>query len=130
MKDFVALGKSGVTEPTPLLESFPTPRHVSTVRMVSDEVTAICKVTSQPDQYAVEVVYVPYEKCIESKSWKLKLQSFRNTGIFCEQLASDLARHILESITPHSVTVKVTQKPRGGVSIIAEAKILHGVPET
>jgi len=90
--------------------------------MISDEVGGLCPVTGQPDWYKVEIRYRPNERCIESKSIKLKLQSYRNVGIFCEQLASDLAEHVAQSISPSEVVVTVTQKPRGGVSIIATAE--------
>ena len=115
------LGKSGVNAPGKHLESFKRPKNIVRVVMVSDEVTALCPVTGQPDQYTVEISYYPKGKCIESKALKLKLQSFREVGVFCEQLASDLADHVHESIHPESCTVKVTQKSRGGVSIVAMA---------
>ena len=119
---FASLGRSGVIKPTRLLESFPTPANVVSVEMVSDEVTAVCPVTKQPDQYTVSVVYVPGARCAESKSWKLKLQSYRNKGIFCEALASELADHLVASLHPISVRVAVKQKPRGGVSITGVAQ--------
>lgn len=116
------LGKSGMSEPTDLLEKFPTPKRTMCVEMVSDEVTALCPVTGQPDQYTVQIIYYPSEFCVESKSLKLRLQSYRQKGLFVEQLASDLADHVFDSIEPSMVTVVVTQKPRGGVKIVATAR--------
>jgi 7-cyano-7-deazaguanine reductase len=110
---------SKTTEPATLLESFPCPGMLELVEMTSDEVTALCPVTGQPDQYTVTIRYVPKNKCIESKSLKLKLQSLRQVGVFCEDLSSQLLVHVIASISPRSASVTVVQKPRGGVSIRA-----------
>lgn len=122
MDNLTLLGKSGVTQPTEKLESFKRPSLLKTVVMISDEVTALCPITNQPDQYTVEIVYTPRDLCIESKSLKLKLQSLRQTGIFCENLSTQLVEHIVESIHPMQVSVTVIQKPRGGVSIHATSQ--------
>ena len=119
----VALGNSKVREPSELLESFQKPSHVNRVVMVSDEVTALCPVTGMPDQYTVENDYFPDGLCIESKSLKLKLQSFRQVGVFCEQLSTDIAQHVMDSISPFAVEVLVTQKSRGGVVIKAHSSL-------
>lgn len=123
VKDLKALGTSGVTTPSEFLEKFPRPKGVKKVTMVSDEVYAICPKTGQPDFYTVEITYSPDKSCIESKSLKLKLQSFREDGVFCEHLSSVIAQHVIQSIYPFWVSVKVTQKPRGGVSIISESNL-------
>jgi 7-cyano-7-deazaguanine reductase len=115
------LGKSGVSVPGRLLESFEKPKKVVEITMTSDEVTAVCPVTGQPDQYTVTIRYLPKDKCIESKALKLKLQSYRNTGVFCEKLASEILLHVMESIAPYMAEVTVVQKPRGGVKIEATA---------
>src|SRR4051812_39257662 len=64
------------------LDTFPAPPAVTVVRMVSDEVTALCPITGQPDWYEVAITYRPDQSCIESKSLKLYFQTFRNEGIF------------------------------------------------
>jgi len=103
------------------LETFPRPANTDRVICVSDEVTALCPVTGQPDWYVVEVDYQPDKLCVESKTLKLYLQSFRNTGHFCEKFASILCDGLYDALRPHAVTVTVTQKPRGGVSIKSSA---------
>ena len=118
---FRALGKSGVNKASRLLESFPAPLDLRQVLMVSDEVTALCPATGQPDQYTISIEYLPDQLCVESKSAKLRFQSYREKGIFCEALAHELAQHVVDSINPFSVTVKVAQKSRGGVSLFATA---------
>lgn len=102
-------------------ETFDKPGNISVVSMDSDEVTANCPVTAAPDWYKVEITYWPKKKCIESKTLKLYLQSFRNKGLFCEKFADTIAEDIFKSISPVSVSVRVVQKPRGGVSITASA---------
>ncbi len=107
------------------LDTFPAPPDVTIVRMVSDEVTALCPVTGQPDWYEVTIAYRPDEACIESKSLKLYFQTFRNTGIFGEAFAARVARDVMEAGAPHWVRTTVVQKPRGGIAITASAKVVR-----
>jgi 7-cyano-7-deazaguanine reductase len=119
-KPFKALG-SRVTR-FQGFETFPTPPGVTEVTMVSDEVTAVCPVTGQPDWYTVEINYAPDRRCLESKTLKLYLQSFRNAGHFCEKLASIICEELFEALKPHDIRVSIKQKSRGGVSIVATAR--------
>jgi 7-cyano-7-deazaguanine reductase len=89
--------------------------------MSSDEVTALCPVTGHPDQYTVEILYEPKDLALESKSLKLYFQSFRNEGIYCESFAARIAHDVQEALQAELVRVWVTQKPRGGISITAQA---------
>lgn len=101
------------------LETFPTPRGVVQVEVISDEVTSLCPVTGQPDQYVVKVLYNPAALCAESKTIKLFLQSFRQAGHFCEDFSRIIAERFMKDVKPYTVQVEVTQKPRGGVSIVS-----------
>ena len=103
--------------------TFDKPYHVDHVTMTSDEVTAMCPVTGQPDMYDVSITYRPYKLCLESKSLKLYLQSFRNEGLFVEQLAHVIAQDVCEALDALHVSVMVTQKPRGGIEIDAFAEV-------
>lgn len=103
-------------------ETFPKSDGIKSVTCVSDEVTAVCPVTGQPDWYTVRIEYQPDQKCLESKTLKLYLQSFRNAGHFCEDFARIIARDIFDSLSPHQISVTVYQKPRGGVEIQATAE--------
>jgi 7-cyano-7-deazaguanine reductase len=103
------------------VEVFPAPAHVTTVRMTSDELTSICPVTRQPDLATVEVAYEPDRWCVESKSLKLYLWSFRDQPVFVEALAAEIAEEILTTAQPRRVTVVVTQRPRGGIEVQATA---------
>jgi len=103
------------------LETFLKPPNVEVVTCISDEVTATCPITGQPDWYVVTIKYWPEELCVESKSLKLYLQSFRNQGHFCEKFASIIQADIIKALKCTNVRVIIDQKPRGGVRIISEA---------
>ena len=117
--EFVALGHAG-SEHYAGIETFPNP-GVAQVEMTSDELVAMCPVTNQPDMYVATIEYEPGELCIESKSLKLYLASFRNEGAFCEALAvriRDDAAQALE-LPAEKVRVTLRQKARGGITIVA-----------
>lgn len=111
------------------LETFPAPPAVHNVIMTSDEVTANCPVTNQPDWYTVTIEYTPKDLCIESKTLKLYLQSFRDQGHFCERFAEIIAFDIYKASLCECVTVTVKQKPRGGVAIEATAYVSRATQE-
>jgi 7-cyano-7-deazaguanine reductase len=119
--DFVALGHAG-SDHYAGLETFPNP-GVAHVEMSSDELTAVCPVTGQPDMYVATISYTPQGLCLESKSLKLYLTSFRDQGAFCEALAvkiRDDVAQVLE-LEPDAVMVTLEQKARGGITISATA---------
>jgi 7-cyano-7-deazaguanine reductase len=117
--DFVALGHAG-SERYAGLETFENP-GVSHVEMTSDELTAVCPVTSQPDLYIASIEYWPEALCLESKSLKLYLNSFRSEGAFCEALAVRIRDDVAEALELPTDKVRVTleQKARGGITITA-----------
>lgn len=102
---------------------FPTPSGVTSVVFTSDEVTAVCPVTGQPDQYTVRVMYQPDATCLESKTIKLYFQQFRNAGIFCEAFGAQIARDVSDALGGVFVSVHIVQKSRGGVSLEAYATV-------
>jgi 7-cyano-7-deazaguanine reductase len=117
--DFVALGQAG-SDAYAGLETFPNP-GVSHVEMTSDELTAVCPVTGQPDLYVVTIEFRPDKLCLESKSLKLYLSTFRNEGAFCEALAVRIRDDVAGALElPHDkVQVTLEQKARGGITITA-----------
>ena len=110
------------TEPIEELDTFPAPAGLNQVVMTSDEVTALCPVTGQPDYYTVRIEYMPGPLCIESKSLKLYLWHFRDQGVFCEQLAVDIRDQVVATIQPVACTVTLVQKARGGITIEAVSR--------
>jgi 7-cyano-7-deazaguanine reductase len=121
MNELTVLGHT-VREPIAHVEVFPAPEHVTTVRFTTDEVASLCPVTRQPDLSHVVIEYVPDRWCIESKSLKLYLWGFRDRPVFAEALAAEIAGEVMATAQPRSVTVTLTQRPRGGieVSVVAE----------
>jgi 7-cyano-7-deazaguanine reductase len=119
--DFVALGHAG-SEHYAGLETFPNP-GVSQVELASDELSAVCPVTGQPDQYLARIEYWPGGLCIESKSLKLYLNAFRNEGTFGEALAVKIRDDVAAAVELPADKVRVTlvQKSRGGITITAIA---------
>ena len=117
--EFVALGHPG-SERYVGLETFANP-GVSHVEMRSDELTAVCPVTGQPDLYVATIEFWPQAFCIESKSLKLYLSGFRNEGHFCEALAVKIRDDVAEALElpPDKVRVTLEQKARGGITITA-----------
>jgi 7-cyano-7-deazaguanine reductase len=117
--EFVALGHPG-SEQYAGLETFANP-GVSHVEMTSDELTAVCPVTGQPDLYVATIEFWPQALCLESKSLKLYLNGFRNEGHFCEALAVKIRDDIAEAVElpADKVRVALKQKARGGITITA-----------
>ncbi len=75
------------------------------------------------DLSAVEIDYEPAARCVESKSLKLYLWSFRDRPVFAEALAVEIAEEIRQSAAPRSVRVVVRQRPRGGITLEATAEL-------
>ena len=119
--EFVALGSPG-SEAYAGLETFPNP-GVSQVSMTSDELTAVCPITGQPDMYLATIEYSPEALCLESKSLKLYLNGFRNEGCFAEALAVRIRDDVAAALElpPARVLVTLVQKARGGITITAQA---------
>jgi 7-cyano-7-deazaguanine reductase len=117
--DFVALGQPG-NDRFAGLETFANP-GVADVELVSDELTAVCPITGQPDLYRITIGYRADELCLESKSLKLYLSSFRNEGAFCEALAVRIRDDIAAAVKLPADQVRITleQKARGGITITA-----------
>lgn len=110
-----------VRHPVEHVETFPAPAGCTLVRFRTDEVTSVCPVTGQPDLASVVIEYVPAGRCVESKSLKLYLWGFRDRPVFAEALAAEIAAEIGHSAGPERVTVTLVQRPRGGISVEAEA---------
>ncbi|MDO6656560.1 MULTISPECIES: preQ(1) synthase [Bacillales] len=97
-------------------EAFDAP-NVQEITFNALEFTAVCPKTGQPDFGRVEISYVPDEKCIESKSLKFYLWSYRDEGSFCETLAARIADDVVYAIDPLKVTITVYQSARGGIEL-------------
>ena len=105
------------------VECFPAPDHVTAVRFTTDELASVCPVTCQPDLSHIVIEYVPHRHCVESKSLKLYLWSFRDRAVFAEALAAEIAAEIMATAQPQAVTVTLTQRARGGIEVQAMAHL-------
>ena len=112
------------------LETFDLPKMVNDVQYNSDEFTAVCPITGQPDMYQVEIDLIGSDLGIESKSLKLYLGTYRNKGAFCEALAEQILVDVLNAVStdagPEQAGVAVVQKRRGGIGIQANARWFRG----
>jgi|SRR5829696_341622 len=89
----------------------------ATVEFTTNELTATCPTTGQPDFYELKLGYRPKAHLIESKSLKLYLWGFREVGIFAEDLAATLLADLAGACDPSEMTVDLTQRVRGGLKI-------------
>lgn len=104
------------------LETFDAPQDVQRVTFTTHEVTALCPVTNQPDLYTVTIEYVPNKQCVESKTLKLYLMQWRNTGIFGEALTDIICADLAQALTPSFVRVTTVQQIRGGLQMTTVAE--------
>jgi 7-cyano-7-deazaguanine reductase len=109
--------------PVERLECFSAPPHCTQVRFTSDELTSLCPITGQPDFSTVEIIYRPRERCVESKSLKHYLWSFRDKPAFAEALAGVIAEEVQRAAAPAWVKIVVRQHIRGGIALEAVAEL-------
>lgn len=104
------------------LDTFPADPAQTWVELTGDELTALCPAVNglQPDLYRWSVRYAPNERCLESKSLKLYLLTFRDERIFAEHLAGRIARDLAAALDTE-VTVRLHQNRRGGIETTVEA---------
>lgn len=93
-----------------------------TVNLSSDEFTSLCPVTAQPDFGEILIEYQPRKLLVESKSLKLYLFSFRNVGIFQEEIVNRILRDLQKLLSPSFIKVTGRFKSRGGISITPTAE--------
>ena len=91
------------------------------IRFDCPEFTSVCPVTGQPDFGHIAIEYVPDRLCLESKSLKLYLFSFRNHGVFHEEAVNRVLDDIIRVIKPKRARVTGKFRPRGGIAIEVEA---------
>lgn len=88
------------------------------VRLTSGEFTCVCPITHQPDFATIVINYIPNEFLVESKSLKLYLTSFRNHGIFHEEVVNRIADDLINLLKPRYLEVEGNFSVRGGISIV------------
>ena len=105
------------TTPSKDLESFPNPAHTRDyeIEFECPEFTCLCPKTGQPDFATISISYVPDVECVELKSLKLYLWSFRDEGHFHEAVTNQILDDLVAKISPRSMTVEGDFFVRGGV---------------
>ena len=106
------------TRPIKQLETFPNPRagRDYTIHFDCPEFTCLCPITGQPDFATIVIEYVPDALCVELKSLKLYLWSYRNEGAFHEAVTNQICDDIVTAIAPRSITVSGKFWVRGGIT--------------
>jgi 7-cyano-7-deazaguanine reductase len=87
------------------------------VRLTAPELTSICPITRQPDFAILIIDYVPHERLVESKSFKLFLESFRTCGTFNEDCTAYIHQRLREAMAPKYIRTVALWNARGGVTI-------------
>jgi 7-cyano-7-deazaguanine reductase len=114
------------TKPSKQLETFPNPhpQRDFEIAMECPEFTCICPRTGQPDFATIRIRYVPAELCVELKSLKLYLWSYRDEGAFHEAVINRILDDLVEACRPKTMTVVGDFNVRGGIhtTVTAEYK--------
>jgi 7-cyano-7-deazaguanine reductase len=119
--EFKYLGKK-TTQPSKQLDTFAKPENTNYVKFESNELTSFCPVTGQPDFYSICIEFTPDKLCIESKSLKLYLWTFREEAVFSETLADVILKDIFSAINPIWCKVTLVQNIRGGLQLTTSAE--------
>ena len=107
-------------QPSTALESFPNPRRERDyeIRFDCPEFTCLCPRTGQPDFATIRIRYTPDERCVELKSLKLYLWSFRNEGQFHEAVTNRILDDLVRLLAPRRMTVEGDFLVRGGIHTV------------
>ena len=105
------------SKPSRELQTFPNPKpeRAFEIAMECPEFTCVCPMTGQPDFATIRIRYVPAALCVELKSLKLYLWSFRDEGTFHEAVTNRICDDLVAAISPRSVTVIGKFWVRGGI---------------
>ena len=112
------------TKPSKKLDVFanPHPDRDYTIEMECPEFTSICPVTGQPDFGTIRIRYVPDQQCIELKSLKLYLWSYRQEGAFHEAVTNNILDDLVAACAPRQMTVVGDFNVRGGITTVVTAE--------
>jgi len=106
------------------IETFPNPQTERdyTIRMRLPEFTCLCPLTGQPDFAVLDLEYVPDARCVELKSLKAYIWSFRDRGAFHEAVANEIADRLAAALQPRFLRLTAEFNVRGGIytSVVAE----------
>jgi 7-cyano-7-deazaguanine reductase len=121
------LGRSEASLPsTPsadILETFENryPQRDYVIQFDAEDFTSLCPITRQPDFAVLQIEYVADQKCIETKSLKFYLASYRNCAAFNEEVANRILDDLVSACAPRRMTVRGEFASRGGIRVSVEA---------
>lgn len=106
------------TKPSKELETFPNPHpdRDYMIHVVCPEYTSLCPKTGQPDFATIEIDYIPDRTCIELKSLKLYIWSYRNEGVFFEDVTNRILNDLVAACDPRWMKVTAKFNVRGGIT--------------
>ena len=112
------------TQPSKTLETFPNPNpdRDFTIRIDIPEFTCLCPKTGQPDFATLHLEYVPAESCVELKSLKMYVWSFRDEGAFHEAVTNQILDDLVAACSPNFMRLTAKFNVRGGIytDVVAE----------
>jgi 7-cyano-7-deazaguanine reductase len=108
--------RAGLDAQLPEIETFPNQFPGYEIEIVIPEFTSVCPKTGLPDFGKLTIRYVPDKLCLELKSLKMYELSYRNLGIFYENVVNRFLRDIVAACNPVSATVIGEFTPRGGIN--------------
>ncbi len=122
------------TKPSKDLETFPNPQpgRDYTIRIRMPEFTCLCPKTGQPDFATLLLEYIPEQKCVELKSLKLYIWSFRDEGAFHEDVTNRMLNDLVTATAPRFMRLTAEFMVRGGIhtTVIAEHRAPDWQPAT
>lgn len=113
---------SGIDAPLPEIETWPNQFPDYQIVIDIPEFTSVCPKTGLPDFGKLTLTYVPNKYCLELKSFKMYTLSYRNLGIFYENVVNRFLRDVVAAVEPVSATVTGEFTPRGGLHSTITAK--------
>ena len=114
------------TKPAKEIEVFsnPNPERSYLIKINCPEFTCLCPLTGQPDFAKIFLEYIPDQFCVELKSLKLYLWSFRDEGAFHEAVTNQIANHLIENLQPRYLSLSAAFATRGGID--TTVNVVHG----
>jgi 7-cyano-7-deazaguanine reductase len=114
--------KAGLDYNFPAIETWQNQFPAYEILIDDPEFTSVCPKTGLPDFGVIKLRYMPRESCLELKSWKEYLFSYRNLGIFQENIVNQILEDVVKACDPVWAHVHGDFRPRGGISTIVEAR--------
>ena len=101
-----------------ILETFENqfPQRDYEIEIICPEFTSVCPKTGQPDFATLTFTYTPDQVCVELKSLKMYLQSYRNDGIFYEHVTNTILDDLVKLVKPRQMKLVATFTARGGIT--------------